>query len=145
MPTYTWASIRIRRGWRLFALAGVALLGAALLNEPWWTLLAISAIYLALLPFSIASYAAGQAAARSAGRAGAGTAAVSRGLKRIVTGPAGSGSAVQERPSKRGDDLARRRAAIDVHDQRRATKPNRARVTAVASIGSFLPSSVGLS
>ena len=57
LPTYTWSSIRIRRGWRLFALAGVALLGAALLNEPWWTLLAISAIYLALLPFSIASYA----------------------------------------------------------------------------------------
>ena len=57
VPTYTWASIRIRRGWRLFALAGVALLGAALLNAPWWTLLAISAIYLALLPFSIASYA----------------------------------------------------------------------------------------
>ena len=57
VPTYTWASIRIRRGWRIFALAGVALLGAALLNEPWLTLLAISAIYLAMLPFSIASYA----------------------------------------------------------------------------------------
>ena len=56
-PTFTWSSIRIRRGWRLFALAGVALIGAALLNEPWWTLLAISAIYLALLPFSFASYA----------------------------------------------------------------------------------------
>ena len=57
VPTYTWGSIRIRRGWRLFALAGVALLGAALLNEPWWTLLGISALYLAMLPFSIASYA----------------------------------------------------------------------------------------
>ena len=57
IPTYSWSSIRIRRGWRLFALAGVALLGAALLNEPWLTLLVISTIYLALLPFSIASYA----------------------------------------------------------------------------------------
>ncbi|MFL6737851.1 MAG: CDP-alcohol phosphatidyltransferase family protein [Sphingomicrobium sp.] len=57
VPTYTWGSIRIRRGWRLFALAGVALLGAALLNAPWSTLLAISTIYLALLPFSMASYA----------------------------------------------------------------------------------------
>jgi CDP-diacylglycerol--serine O-phosphatidyltransferase len=57
VPTYTWSSIRIRRSWRLFALAGVALLGAALLNAPWATLLAISAIYLALLPFSIAGYA----------------------------------------------------------------------------------------
>ena len=57
VPTYTWGSIRIRRGWRIFALAGVALLGAALLNEPWLTLLAVSVIYLAMLPFSIASYA----------------------------------------------------------------------------------------
>lgn len=57
VPTYTWGSIRIRRGWRIFALAGVALLGAALLNEPWLTLLAISVMYLVALPFSIASYA----------------------------------------------------------------------------------------
>lgn len=57
VPTFSWSSIRIRRGWRLFALAGVALLGAALLNEPWWTLLAVSALYLALLPFSLSSYA----------------------------------------------------------------------------------------
>ena len=57
VPTYTWSSIRIRRGWRLFALAGVALLGAALLNEPWLTLLAISALYLAVIPFSLAGYA----------------------------------------------------------------------------------------
>ena len=57
IPTYSWSSIRIRRGWRLFALAGVALLGAALINEPWITLLAMSAAYLAFVPFSIASYA----------------------------------------------------------------------------------------
>ena len=57
VPTYTWSSIRIRRGWRLFALAGVALFGAALLSEPWLTLLAISIVYLAMLPFSIASFA----------------------------------------------------------------------------------------
>jgi CDP-diacylglycerol--serine O-phosphatidyltransferase len=57
VPTYTWTLFRIRRGWRIFALAGVALLGAALLNEPWLTLLAVSTIYLALLPFSVASYA----------------------------------------------------------------------------------------
>jgi len=57
VPTFGWGSMRIRRGWRLTALAGVALLGAALLNEPWWTLLAVSVLYLALLPFSISSYA----------------------------------------------------------------------------------------
>jgi CDP-diacylglycerol--serine O-phosphatidyltransferase len=56
VPTFSWSSIRIRRGWRLFALAGVALLGAALLNEPWITLLVVSILYLALLPFSIAAY-----------------------------------------------------------------------------------------
>ena len=67
VPTYTWGSIRIRRGWRLFALVGVALLGAALLNAPWMTLLAISVIYLALLPFSIASY--GRVKRRRASRA----------------------------------------------------------------------------
>ena len=57
LPTYSWASIRIRRGWRLFALAGVALVGAALITAPWHTLLAISLVYLALVPLSMASYA----------------------------------------------------------------------------------------
>jgi CDP-diacylglycerol--serine O-phosphatidyltransferase len=57
IPTYSWTSIRIRRSWRLFALAGVALLGAALINEPWVTLLAISLAYLATVPFSLMGYA----------------------------------------------------------------------------------------
>jgi CDP-diacylglycerol--serine O-phosphatidyltransferase len=56
LPTYSWTSIRIRRSWRIFALAGVALLGAALVNEPWITLLAVSLGYLATVPFSIAAY-----------------------------------------------------------------------------------------
>jgi CDP-diacylglycerol---serine O-phosphatidyltransferase len=54
--TYGWTSIRIRSGWRLFALAGVALLGAALIRAPWITLLGVSLVYLATLPFSMASY-----------------------------------------------------------------------------------------
>lgn len=57
IPTYSWSSIRIRSGWRLFALAGIALLGTALLTAPWPTLLAITALYLLLIPFSFASYA----------------------------------------------------------------------------------------
>ncbi len=57
LPTYSWTSIRIRSGWRLFALAGIALLGAALITVPWPTLLLLSLIYLATLPFSLASYA----------------------------------------------------------------------------------------
>lgn len=57
IPTFTWSSIRIRRGWRLFALAGIALLGAALITLPWHSLLLISALYLVMIPFSLASYA----------------------------------------------------------------------------------------
>jgi len=56
-PTYSWTSIRIRRSMRLFALAAAALLGAALLTEPWWTLLAVSGLYLVMLPFALAAYA----------------------------------------------------------------------------------------
>ncbi|MEO6199132.1 MAG: CDP-diacylglycerol O-phosphatidyltransferase, partial [Sphingomicrobium sp.] len=57
IPTFGWNVLRIRRSWRIFAIAGVALLGAALINEPWITLLAISALYLAMIPVAIASYA----------------------------------------------------------------------------------------
>ena len=56
IPTFSWSSLRIRRSWRLFALAGVGLLGAALLTEPWPTLSAISVLYLAVIPFSLAAY-----------------------------------------------------------------------------------------
>lgn len=57
IPTYSWSSIRLRRSWRLFALAGVGLLGAALMTVPWPTLLAVCALYLAMIPFGLASYA----------------------------------------------------------------------------------------
>ena len=57
IPTYSWSSIRLRRSWRLFALAGVGLLGAALVTAPWLTLLAVCALYAATLPFGMASYA----------------------------------------------------------------------------------------
>jgi CDP-diacylglycerol--serine O-phosphatidyltransferase len=57
LPTYSWSSIRIRSSWRLAALAVIALLGASLIRAPWHTLLAISALYLLMLPFAFASYA----------------------------------------------------------------------------------------
>lgn len=57
LPTYSWSSIRIRSSWRLLALAGIALVGAALIRAPWHTLLGISALYLLMLPFAYASYA----------------------------------------------------------------------------------------
>jgi CDP-diacylglycerol--serine O-phosphatidyltransferase len=56
LPTYSWSSLRIRSGWRLFAIAGVGLLGAALVRAPWHTLLAMSLLYLATVPFSMAAY-----------------------------------------------------------------------------------------
>jgi len=57
IPTYSWSSIRLRRSWRIFALAFVGLFGAALVTAPWWTLIAVCALYLTALPFGIASYA----------------------------------------------------------------------------------------
>jgi CDP-diacylglycerol--serine O-phosphatidyltransferase len=56
IATFSWGSLRLRRSWRLFALAGVGLLVAALITEPWLTLLGISVIYLGLIPFSVAAY-----------------------------------------------------------------------------------------
>jgi CDP-diacylglycerol--serine O-phosphatidyltransferase len=57
LPTYSWSSIRIRREWRLLTLAGVAIACAALLTATWITLLAIAALYLAMIPVAWASYA----------------------------------------------------------------------------------------
>lgn len=57
VATYSWGSLRLRRSWRLFALAGVGLLVAALITEPWLTLLGVCAVYLGMIPFSVMSYA----------------------------------------------------------------------------------------
>lgn len=57
LPTYSWSSIRLRRDWRLFALAGIALVGAALIVAPWPTLLVMAGLYLVMIPFGLTSYA----------------------------------------------------------------------------------------
>lgn len=57
VATYSWSSLRLRRGVRLEAIAGVALLGGALVSAPWITLTVVALGYLALIPFSIRSYA----------------------------------------------------------------------------------------
>ena len=57
VATFSWSSLRVRRSSRLFAIAGIGLLGAALVTNPWITLLAIALLYVAVLPFSIAAYA----------------------------------------------------------------------------------------
>jgi len=58
IATYSWSSLRIRRSSRIFAIAGIGLLGAALVTNPWITLLVVAGLYLAMIPFSIASYSA---------------------------------------------------------------------------------------
>ena len=57
LPTYSWASIRIRPAWRLFALAGIGIFGAALIRAPWPTLLVLAAFYLLMIPVALMSYA----------------------------------------------------------------------------------------
>ena len=56
MATLSWASLRPRKAIRLGLIAAIALAFAALLLEPWWTLAAISIIYLALMPYGLFKY-----------------------------------------------------------------------------------------
>ena len=57
LATLSWGSARPRKSIRLEVIAIVGLLIAALLTEPWWTLVAICVFYLALLPVAIVRYA----------------------------------------------------------------------------------------
>ena len=57
VATYSWSSLRLRRGVRLEAIAGVALLGGLLITAPWITLTVVAIGYALLIPFSIRSYA----------------------------------------------------------------------------------------
>lgn len=57
LATLSWASLRPRRTIRLWVILLVGLLVAALLLEPWWTLVAICLGYLVTLPIGFARYA----------------------------------------------------------------------------------------
>jgi CDP-diacylglycerol--serine O-phosphatidyltransferase len=57
LATMSWKSIRPSTDLRLPMIALVGMLFAALLLEPWWTLVLICAIYLALMPVGIVRYA----------------------------------------------------------------------------------------
>ena len=57
VATFSWGSIRLRRHIRLEAILLAALIGTALFSDPWITLTAVSAAYLAAIPLSIRSYA----------------------------------------------------------------------------------------
>ncbi|MDP2129457.1 MAG: CDP-diacylglycerol--serine O-phosphatidyltransferase [Erythrobacter sp.] len=56
MATLSWASLRPRKTIRLGLIAFVGLAFAAMLLEPWWTLSAISIIYLVLMPYGLFKY-----------------------------------------------------------------------------------------
>ncbi len=56
LATLSWTSIRPRRSIRLEAIALAGLVFAALLTEPWWTLAALSLVYLALMPVAVVRY-----------------------------------------------------------------------------------------
>jgi CDP-diacylglycerol---serine O-phosphatidyltransferase len=56
LATLSWASLRPRRGIRLELIALVGLIIAALLTEPWLTLVGICAVYLALMPLGVVRY-----------------------------------------------------------------------------------------
>jgi CDP-diacylglycerol---serine O-phosphatidyltransferase len=56
LATMSWTSIRPRRSIRLEAIALAGLVFAALLTEPWWTLIGLCVVYLALMPLAIVRY-----------------------------------------------------------------------------------------
>lgn len=56
IPTPGWTTLRPRRAIRLEVIGAMGLVFAALLTEPWLTLVAVCAAYLALLPFSLWRY-----------------------------------------------------------------------------------------
>lgn len=57
LATFSWGSLRLRSHVRLWALALIAIVFAALLTAPWHTLSAAAILYAATIPFSILAYA----------------------------------------------------------------------------------------
>ena len=57
LATMSWKSIRPKSSLRLAMIGLTGLVFAALLTEPWWTLVAICLGYLALMPLGIVNYA----------------------------------------------------------------------------------------
>jgi CDP-diacylglycerol--serine O-phosphatidyltransferase len=56
VATLSWTSLRVRRSARMVAILLLALVAAALLQEPWLTLIAICVVYLALVPVGMVRY-----------------------------------------------------------------------------------------
>ena len=56
LPTLSWSRVRPPRQMRIGLLAMIGILMAALLTEPWSTLVGITLAYLALLPYGVWRY-----------------------------------------------------------------------------------------
>ena len=56
VATLSWTSLRPRRKFRLEVIALVGLFFGAILLEPWWSLVAICMVYLALMPYGMWRY-----------------------------------------------------------------------------------------
>ncbi len=56
VATVSWGKLRPRKQVRIEVIALFGLVAAGLLAEPWWTLIAICAVYLALLPVAMVLY-----------------------------------------------------------------------------------------
>lgn len=57
IATYSWSALRLRKRIRLEVIAFAGLLAALLVTDPWLTLLLLCAVYVALIPIGIISYA----------------------------------------------------------------------------------------
>lgn len=55
-PTFSFKKLRVPHEYAVPGLAGVGLVAAALVNQPWWTLTALGVVYLATIPVSIRQY-----------------------------------------------------------------------------------------
>ena len=56
IPTYSFKRIRVPKNLVTVSLAGVALLAAALITEPWLTLSALIVAFSASIPFAVLSF-----------------------------------------------------------------------------------------
>ncbi|AWK89998.1 CDP-diacylglycerol--serine O-phosphatidyltransferase [Azospirillum thermophilum] len=64
LPTFSFKGMRVPAHLVVPALAGVGLLAALLVSQPWWTLSGVGIAYLASLPFSVAQFRKLQRAAQ---------------------------------------------------------------------------------
>lgn len=70
VPTLSWSKLRPRRSIRIEVIAFTGLVVAALVAEPWLTLVGICVIYLAVIPFGLVAYARFRRRAAQAAAAG---------------------------------------------------------------------------